>query len=343
MAFSHTLASADTRHSGLTRNDADKLYELLTTYGSQSLSYSVTQPGLNYFGDPESGVIPFVQCWGTAVALGNPLCTPENAAQLCRRFLQKYPRALFAQVEGQAAHTLESLGLYVTPAGMDCHIDLRSFDLKGKTKRDLRHYRNRARAGSVVVGEAVDTAALRESLKPISSAWISKKRVHRRELAFLVRPFRFHPERDTRLFTAKIGSNTAGFVLFDPIYQHGTVAGYTAAILRALPDAPEGILDAIVLEAASQFRAEGSRCLSLGVAPLYGMQEAADTLDRGALPLYHASRLLYRMPWQPIMNVRGLSFHKSRYRPNQRPVFLAGTSRLGIPQMVILLRACGII
>ena len=339
MPFTHAAAHSP----DLKQPDADRLYNLLSTYGSQSLSYSATQPNLRYFGDPETGIIPFTKRWGVTLSLGNPLCSPEYTETLCRHFLQEHPNALFAQVEGHTAHTLKALGLYVTPAGMDCHIDLSSFNLQGKTKRDLRHYRNRASAGSVVVEEAIDTSALRESLVGISSAWIARKRVHRRELAFLVRPFHTYPERDTRLFVARIGSATAGFVIFDPMYDHGIVTGCTAVIARVLPDAPEGTLDTIVMEAATQFRAEGKSSLSLGVAPLYRMKEAAALMGKGALPLYHACRILYRMSWQPILNVRGLSFHKSRYRPQERPVYLATTSPLGIPQMIALLRTCRIL
>jgi phosphatidylglycerol lysyltransferase len=312
-------------------------------WGSQSLAYSCVQPDLHYFNLPGIGLLPYRQSMRTTLALGNPLCAPEHEAKFLRAFLAQHPRALFAQVEGRTAATLRSLNLHLTPIGTDALIDIPSFTLRGKSKRDLRHYQNVAAREKTLIQELPDTPANRFELHQLSKIWIRQQKVSTRELSFLIRPFAPHPEPGTRLFTATTGSQTLGFVIFDPIHQRGTCTGYTASILRALPNAPEGTLDTIILSAIDQFKKEGLQTLSLGVMPMHAMPETAQEFGRGARPLYHLSRALNRLPWKPICNTTGLSFHKMRYRPHLRPVFIATTSPIGLQQMTALTLTCGLL
>ncbi|HIA47033.1 MAG TPA: DUF2156 domain-containing protein [Candidatus Hydrogenedentes bacterium] len=320
-----------------------RLRPYLEKWGTQSLAYSCFQPDLHFFVQPKIGLLPYRTSMGTTLALGNPLCAPEHEEAFLKAFLDKHPRSLFAQVEGTTAATLRSLGLHVTPMGTDALIDIPSFTLHGKAKRDLRHYQNRSQEAQTDIQEAYDTPALRFELHQISKAWMQSKKVSTRELSFLIRPLAEHPERATRIFTASRASQTLGFVLFDPIFNQGSCTGYTASILRELPHAPEGTLDSIILHAIERFKDEGRRTLSLGVMPMYDMKNSARIHGSGARPLFHFCGALYRSPWQPICNLRGLSFHKSRYRPETPPVFIATTSPIGLLQMAALTRTCGLL
>jgi lysylphosphatidylglycerol synthetase-like protein (DUF2156 family) len=319
------------------------LETLLHRYGNSSLSYSFKQPGMTYFGDVESGLLAYRKQWGAAIVLGNPLCSPRNSKQLLNEFLDHHPNALFAQVEYPIARELHALGLFITPAGVDAMVDIQTFSLDGRRRQDLRHYRNRSLSAGVTVQESVDTHRLRERLNAISKVWIRSKQVHTRELEFLIRPLSLQPELGTRVFTAVLENQLAGFVVFDPIYQDGHIGGYTASILRSVPNVPKGTLDAIILHALTIFQMEGIQELSLGVSPFWHMDVHKTDFDRLSTPLYHACHFLSRFSWQPIVNTRGLCFHKSRYRPAEKPVYLASTSPIGIEHMAALLKVCKIL
>ena len=227
-------------------------------------------------------------------------------------------------------------------ANSPCRIPMDSRGFAILAMRDLLHIRNRASAGCVEVCEETDSSALRAMLRPISQSWVKRKSWWRREQEFLVRPLSARPESGTRVFVARVNATPVAFVVFDPIYRDGVCDGYTATLLRSERNVPKGTLDFIVLSAITRFREEGVRRLSLGVSPMRGMRETARIQGRGAAPLYWICRALYRMTWQPIVNLRGLGFHKSRYRATERPVYLATKGRVGVWEMIALLRACRI-
>lgn len=315
----------------------------LRAYGTHSLAYSVMQDDLSFFEVAGVGGIAYREFMGHTLALGNPLCAEENYTRVIQAFLRDRKRVIFAQVDGAAAETLRELGVKVTPVGTDAWIDLAAFDLSGRNKRDLRQHRNRTRVADVQICEVQDSPAERFELAQVSRTWIKTKQVSSRELSFLVRPFSQTPEPDARIFSATSGSRLIGFVVFDPIYREHQSVGYTASILRAVPDAPKGTLDAILLQAIDQFCKEGIQFVSLGVMPMHKLQETAQAHGKGALPLYAVCRIFEKLSWSPFVNIRGLCFHKSRYQPRTTPVFVGTTSPVGLLPMTILTRACGLL
>ena len=321
----------------------DKVRHYLEQWGSQSLAYSIHQPDLEYFKIPDVGLWPYRKNLGVTIALGNPLCDDKDIERFAQSFLDKHPRSLFAQVDGSTASALRAMALHLTPMGADALIDIPEFSLEGRSKRDIRHYQNKTQRASISIREVEDTPALRFELRQLSTIWIQSQKISTRELSFLIRPLAPEPESGTRIFVAIRGSQMMGFVVFDPMYLHGRCTGDTASILRALPHSPEGMLDSVILHAIDQFRAEGIQTLSLGVMPMHDMAGSAKQLGRGAWPLYILCRALHASPWQPLSNLRGLSFHKSRYRPDMVPVYVATTSPIGVIPMTALTRSCGLL
>ena len=243
------------------------------------------------------------------------------------------------QIQRPAAQCLKQLGHYITPVGVENDIHTPTFTLVGKRKGDLRHYRNKAQAGGILVQEEADTVALREALMPVCAAWLPLKSWIAHELEFLARPFQTTPEPGTRIFTGRIQGHIVSFVVLDPIYAQEAIVGYTVSILRHLPHAPEGAVDAIVLHAIGQFAAEGIQRLSLGVSPFHHIETLSREEGRGALPVYWLYRALRR--WgDPIYHFRGLSFHKSRYRADESPVYTAAPGPISLWPLYASARAC---
>jgi len=340
---SSTLHTYQQFHHTSTTDTYSQIRPYLHQWGQQSLAYSAIQPSLKHFEIPNIGLISYRNSTGYTVALGNPLCSPDDRAFLLQQFIAQYPHVLFSQVDGPTVDALRSLNFYCTPMGMDAFIDIHHFTLQGKAKRDLRHYRNRCNAAEVQIREVKDTPANRFEMQQLSKCWLRSKKVPSRKLSFLIRPLSPIPEQDTRIFIAEKGSQAIGFVVFDPMYNRGSISGYTASILRALPASPEGCLDTITLNAIERFKREGLQTLSLGVMPMYKMKETAQQFGKGSSPLYHLCRALYASPWQALSNLPGLSFHKSRYRPTVKPVFVATASPIGLGSMSALTRCCGLL
>lgn len=289
--------------------------------------------------DNGAGYAGYRTTLGQPSFLGDPVCAPGDRAALLDRLVHDFPSALFMQIHGETAAHLRKRGFYITPVGVENEIDTANFSLRGRPMGDLRHYRNKALAGGVVVDEAADTPALRARLHPISAAWLPRKSWFQRELEFLARPFVEAPEPGVRIFTGSVAGRLAAFVILDPMYDRGAVKGYTVTILRHYPDVPEGTVDFIVLHVIAALAREGVPLLSLGVSPFHRLEALARTHGRGSLPVY----LLYlalRKWGNPIYHFRGLSFHKSRYRARETPVFTAVPGPIGLWPVYASARAC---
>jgi lysylphosphatidylglycerol synthetase-like protein (DUF2156 family) len=186
----------------------DRVRPYLEKWGSQSLAYSCLQPNINYFEIHNVGMIPYRKYMGTTIALGNPLCPPQHETNLLKTFLTHHPKSIFAQTEGTTVTNLRNLKLHLTPIGMDTQINIPTFTLHGKSKRDLRHYQNKTNNATIQIQEEQDTPAKRFELHQLSKIWMKNQKISNRELTFLIRPLATQPEPHTRIFTATQGSQT---------------------------------------------------------------------------------------------------------------------------------------
>lgn len=312
---------------------------IIQRFGSHSLAYSMLQPGMRYWGSASRGLAAYRKNLGQCTFLGDPACAPEMMDSFLAELLTAFPRALFMQIHAGTAASLRNLGHHITPVGVENDIDTATFTLRGRRMADLRHYRNKARAGKVVVEEQPDSAALRRALRPVSNAWLPQKSWIGRELEFLARPFTADPEPGVRIFTGSIEGKLVAFVVLDPLYRDERITGFSVTILRHYRDTPEGTVDSIVLEAIATLAAEGVPLLSLGVSPFHRLEELGAVHGVGSPAIFALYRLLRR--WgNPIYHFRGLSFHKSRYRALETPVFTASPGPIGLWPLYASARAC---
>jgi len=294
---------------------------------------------MGYWGSSETGLAAYRKNLGQYTFLGDPACPPESLDSFLAALLTEFPRALFMQIHERTAASLRNLGHHITPVGVENDIDTATFTLRGRRMADLRHYRNKARAGRVTVEELPDSVALRRALRPVSDAWLPHKSWLGRELEFLARPFTPNPEPGVRIFTGTIDDRLVAFVVLDPLYREGSVIGFTVTILRHFRETPEGTLDYIVLAAIEALAAEGIPLLSLGVSPFHQLEALGARHGVGSPAIFALYRLLRR--WgDPIYHFRGLSFHKSRYRARELPVFTAAPGPVGLLPLYASARAC---
>ena len=257
--------------------------------------------------------------------------------ELLSEFIKAKPRCAFIQINEHTKQILQNLGFKITPFGIEAEIDIAEFNLRGKKKRDLRHYRNKGNHFGIEVREIESPMSWHEKFDAISKKWIRTKRIKNHELKFLVRPLSKDHEPGVRVFGGFLQNQLIGFVLFDPMYENNQCIGYAASILRSLPDAPEGTRDFIILKAMESFRSEGINRLNFGISPFYKMTELAEIHGAGSPLLFWVCRKLYDR--SGIYNFKGLSFHKSRYRPKEIPSFVASRSRFGW-EFASVWRAC---
>jgi phosphatidylglycerol lysyltransferase len=192
--------------------------------------------------------------------------------------------------------------------GEEAVIDLRTFDLAGSRRANLRHTITRCHKSGVSTRwfpngiDRLTSPELVADLERIDADW---RKGMGPELGFTISHFDLASLCSQPVSLALDERGRAlGFTTYRPT---GTDGGWVLDLMRRTHDSPPGVVEACVAEAALAFHASGSPSLSLGLAPLAGLEAGHSAEDR---ILATGARLVGR--WY---DVRGLAFFKNKFDP----------------------------
>jgi lysylphosphatidylglycerol synthetase-like protein (DUF2156 family) len=311
------------------------LSPFLMQHGREGIAYATLQAGMEYF-IGETGYIaytrvqhPLIARQPKRIAFSDPICAPEDLPALLRSFLARDGRAAFCVISKECAEVLRPMGFKVNCIGSEPLLPIQTYNTKGDWKElDLiKRARNEARREGITIREE-DGAGLRlheQELKALSAKWISSKKINDREIWLYARRPVFDHEEGVRKFVAyDQEGRMAGFVFYDPMYRDGQVFGYSANIVRCDEQRFGRLATAMHMEAMEKFKAEGKESLNLLLAPFANLDGGSFNDDWGAKLFFKLSARF----GNDIYNFKGLSFHKSKYRGLERPLYYASNSYL---------------
>jgi phosphatidylglycerol lysyltransferase len=277
------------------------------------------------------GYVAVRRAFGAAVVLGDPVCAAADRDDVVDRVVQALPGAtLFFQVGDDVARRLrERHGLTTTSLGVEPVVDVASFSLRGRHRQALRSALNHAARRGLEIVEVppdhLDDAPARR--------WHRTRR--RRRLGFIVPPLRLPgvdglPGTGRRAFVARQGTETLGFVIFDPLHDDGRVVGWTPSVSCGSMRFRPGLWYALVTRAIERFRDEGVAVVNLGLAPLASPPTTTSptSLLGRFFPVLRRLGLLY--------NFRGVEHAKRRFGGTPRPAFLAHRGPLPLRSLLAL-------
>jgi phosphatidylglycerol lysyltransferase len=309
----------------------------LKQYGSHPMSFSTMQPDMSYFELPGVGYIAYAQHWGMQFALADPVCAPQQRAQLLDRFLERYPGAVFVQVSKAVVDHLHGRhGYYGTQFGSESKIQLADWNLRGARKQIIRTAVNGAAGAGIEIREG----GFDHDVKRISEAWIRTRRCKNNEIRFLIRPMLIDYREGTRYFYAHAaGGDAVGFIFFDPIWQEGRLVGYVPNISRSSANFRQGLWYALMAHALAVFKEEGVPYVDLGLVPLQmgaGVEPQESRLLRTTMAVIRE-----RMDF--LYNFKGLEFAKSRFQGRIEKTYCCHRSAMPALAMTAMFRLTRII
>jgi lysylphosphatidylglycerol synthetase-like protein (DUF2156 family) len=182
-------------------------------------------------------------------------------------------------------------------------------------------HRNAALRAGIAVREASYAEVPHALVARVSEAWLERK-LNRRELDLLLRPLPDRDEPGVRKLFAFRGDELVGFVVLNPLYRDGRLVGFLSDLERYRPEL-RGVRDLALLEAARILRGEGLEVLSLGLAPLWHLDEEDHP---SAHPQVHELLRRIRDEAAPVYNFAGVSQHKVHWQPRWRPTYFCTRS-----------------
>jgi phosphatidylglycerol lysyltransferase len=244
---------------------------LLRRFGWNATSFQVLEPGLSYWFADAEACVAYVDTGRAWVAAGAPLCAEGRLAEVARRFLEAARRegrrgSFFAAEE----RLLQATGLPAIHVGEQPVWDPRAWEGTLKGSRSLREQLRRARAKGVSVRrpapeELAPGAPLRREAEALVRRWQGAHALP--PMGFLVQLEPFELPEERRTFVAEQGGRLVGLLAAVPVFARG---GWFFEDLLRDPAAPNGTAELLVDAAMRQVAGEGSRFVTLGMAPLSG-------------------------------------------------------------------------
>lgn len=305
-----------------TDHDRD-LVQDLARHGDNSVAYYANMPDKQYYWNrDQTHIVAYQVSRGVAVGLGEPLGLGDNIPTLSefsdsleRRGLQ----TVLYNVTSAFALRASSLGYRHLKVGEEAVIPLDSFDLDGPKMAEIRHAVSRLEREHVHYEwysvSDLPWATL-QAIDNLHTTWISQKNMP--PMTFSMEYYPFPTALEVSILAIK---NTAGqlwgALSFLP---YGEGSGMTLDLMLRSGEAPNGMMEAAISEAANHFRTLGVHNLNLGLAPLAGSNKAFLTLFNNFNHFYQF-KSLYKF--------------KNKFTPRWDPKYIVIGKKLTFPKAAL--------
>jgi phosphatidylglycerol lysyltransferase len=317
------------------RSEHDQIRLLLEKYATTGLAYfHLLDDKLRYLADDGHSFLTYRLVGSTAIALGEPIGDDESCRTVARSFVQYCElngwSFAFHQVSGPGAELLGSVGLRKVKIGEEAIVPVQSFALEGSHFKRTRTKNRQLLKEGVVIEELVQPidAHTMTELRDVSDVWLADG--DHRERAFTVGAFEPQYLRDTIVFVARSArGRIEAFVNVLPSYSSG-IGNFD--LMRRRPDAPNGVMDLMLVHLIDRFRKEGLSGMTLGFAPLANI-EGAGVVARTLRAIYERESAAF--------NFKGLFEFKDKWRPIWEPRYLVYRSDVQLPMIALAVARVG--
>jgi phosphatidylglycerol lysyltransferase len=297
-----------------------RVLELLRAHAWNATSFQILEEGFVYAFDEEAdGCAAYVETMGAWMVAGAPIASERDygavVARLVTRARAAGRRISFFAVEDRflAATGFPSIRIGEQPTWDPAEWDATARSPSGK---NLREQLRRARAKGVAV-RAVTAGAIADPRSPERKAvealivrWLASRGMAPMGFLVDVQPFAFAEER--RYFVAEQAGRVVAFLAAVPVYAR---EGWLLEDLLRDPSAPNGTAELVADFAMRALASEGSRYVTMGLAPLAGASGWLRVVRDWTRALY---------------DFEGVRAFKAKLRPHHwEPIYLAypaGTS-----------------
>jgi lysyl-tRNA synthetase class 2 len=255
---------------------------------ADSLAPFVTRQDKSYVFSPDGrAAIGYRVVLGTAVVGGDPVGVPDemDAAmaaflQLCRR--RGWRPAVLGATD-QAAEQWRHHRMRGLVIGDEAVLDVASFSLQSRRMRNVRQAVSRTRNAGIEVSFAEPSAALERELRPVLDDWLAGRQLR----GFSMNLDAMLADRpDTVIAIARTRDGRA--VAFARFLR----AGGNTLTLDVAPrghDAPNGVVERLIIEAVEYARQTGAREVSLNFAAFRRVFESDAALSRVVAGITHVA------------------------------------------------------
>jgi phosphatidylglycerol lysyltransferase len=212
-----------------------------------------------------------------AVVLENPVAGNEEDLKTCISRFDTYCyenslKSIYYRVPEESLPLYREKGKKTMFIGQEAVVNLDTFSLEGGSRKSLRNAINkiRERGFRCTVHTAPIKDGVLQKLKSVSDEWLTYTERH--EIVFSQGLFEWQELKQQTIITVENPEEKV--IAFLNIIPDYSPSGSTYDLLRKTADAPNGIMDFILIEMFNHLKSKGYKFVNLGFAPMSGLNDA---------------------------------------------------------------------
>jgi phosphatidylglycerol lysyltransferase len=301
-----------------TDEERERAKYLTEQYGSSALDFFKTYSDKFIFAP--SGINAYISyrvSRNFAVVLEDPVAENRDEKKKCVVAFGKYCydnglKEIYYRVPKESLPLYLELSRKSLFLGQEGVVDLESFTLEGGEKKSIRNALNKIKEQGYTTH--VNTPPLRDGLiqklKAVSDEWLNL--TEREEIIFSQGMF---VEREIKEQTViSIENKEEKIIAFLNIIPDYVKNEGTYDLLRKTSDAPNGIMDHILVELFKYFKSTGIRYVNLGFAPMSGLDDPHNFTEKSMKFAYEKIR--------SFSHYKGQRDYKDKFNPQWNDKFL---------------------
>ena len=301
-----------------TVEEISRAKSLTQQFGNSALDFFKTYSDKFIFSPSEiNAYISYRVNRNFAVVLENPVAENSEEMKRCIVSFSKYCyenglREIYYRVPKESLTIYSELSKKSLFLGQEGVVDINSFSLEGGDKKSIRNALNKINEQGYTTH--INAPPLRDGLiqklKAVSDEWL--KLSEREEIIFSQGMF---VEKEIKEQTViSVENNEEKIIAFLNIIPDYVKNEGTYDLLRKTADAPNGIMDYILVELFKYFKASGIQYVNLGFAPMSGLDDPHTFTEKSMKFAYEKIR--------SFSHYKGQRDYKDKFNPNWNDKFL---------------------
>ncbi len=307
----YTMVRAYARQKYVTDEEYDIANKLLISYGKSALDYFKTyNDKLIFLSNNKKSFIAYRISGSYAVVLENPVAENDAEMKRCIGEFDKYCyangiKSIYYRVPGESLEIYNEFHKKHLFLGQEGVIDISTFSLEGGRNRSIRNAINKVSDSgykAIVHSPPIKDGVL-QKLKLVSDEWLND--MERTEIIFSQGMFVWEELKQQTILTVE--NEEEKIIAFLNIIPDFVKDEATYDLIRRTKDAPNGVIDFILIELINYLKLQNYIYLNMGFAPMSGLTDPKTFPEKSMRFAYERIR--------SFSHYKGLRDYKEKYNP----------------------------
>ena len=331
--FIYTIIRPYVFKSNSSIEDLENAKLLVRQYGNSAMDYFKTYSDKMIFNAVDKkSFIAYRISGNFAVVLENPVAENTDEIKYCIQKFEIYCyqnglKSIYYRVPEESLNAFLSLGKKNLFLGQEAVVDLTAFSLEGGNKKSLRNALKKVseKGFKATVHIAPIKDGLLQKIKAVSDEWLMD--TERSEIIFSQGIFVWEELKQQTIITVENAEEkTVAFLNIIPDYAKGEG---TYDLIRKTKDAPNGIMDFILVELFHYFKSKNYSAVNLGFAPMSGINDPHTFSERSMKFAYEKIK--------SFSHYKGLREFKEKFSPIWHNKYLIYSHDYDLLQVPVIL------